>query len=561
MIPFPARFAARAAIAVIVAILLARGVGGAAAAEDPPPLPAPPTPPAVRREFRGVWVASVANIDWPSRPGLPADAQKAELIVLLDRAKQLHLNAVVLQVRPAADALYASALEPWSEYLSGTAGKAPEPAYDPLAFVVAEAHRRGLELHAWFNPFRARHASAKSEPSPGHVSRTHPDWVRAYGKQSWLDPGEPAVQEYNLGVLLDVVRRYDVDGVHLDDYFYPYPENDPATGAPIPFPDDATYARYQAGSGGTLGRADWRRDNVNTFVRRLYEAVKKEKPWVKMGVSPFGIWRPGSPAQIAGLDAYDSLSADSRRWLREGWVDYLSPQLYWKIEQTAQGFAPLLGWWAGENTLGRHLWPGLFASRASGPTPAWPADEIAYQIRTTRGQAGATGNLLFSARALAPETAPAGSAAIGSAAGLGALLANGVYAAPALVPASPWLSNDVPPPARPVLAVADTQQGNGGGVSVSWRPGDETNAGVPWLWVVQARFGASAWTTRIVPAEQSAQLFAAGARRPDTVCVFGVDRFGSAGPMAVTAVPGVPAPPPELPFLPFFSGLPLTELP
>src|SRR5882724_12073739 len=273
------------------------------------------TPPPLAREFRGVWIATVANIDWPSKPGLTTAQQKAELISLLSHAAQLKLNAVIFQVRPACDALYDSKIEPWSEYLTGVMGKAPEPFYDPLAFALEEAHKRGLELHAWFNPYRALHKSHSGNISAGHISRTHPELVRSYGEYLWLDPGEREVQEYSLRVVMDVVKRYDIDGVQFDDYFYPDP-----TGLNREFPDEASWRKY--GVSGKLSRADWRRENVNAFISRVYTSIKAAKPWVKFGVAPFGIWRPGEPAQITGFDAYASLYADSRKWLAEGWVDY-----------------------------------------------------------------------------------------------------------------------------------------------------------------------------------------------------------------------------------------------
>ncbi|MDP9348286.1 MAG: family 10 glycosylhydrolase, partial [Gemmatimonadota bacterium] len=282
-----------------------------------------------------MWVASVANIDWPSRPGLSVAQQQAELLLILDRCAALRMNAVVLQVRPAADALYRSPHEPWSEYLTGEQGR--DPGYDPLEFAIAEAHRRGLELHAWFNPYRARHPSARAPNAPGHVSRTRPEWVKSYGRNLWMDPGEPAVQDQTVRVILDVVRRYDVDGVHLDDYFYPYPENDPATRQPLPFPDSASYARYQA-AGGRLGRDDWRRSNVDGLVQRLHREIRSAKPWVRFGISPFSIWRAGFPAGVRGFDPYEQLYADSRKWLVNGWVDYFAPQLYQPIGHTAQGY-------------------------------------------------------------------------------------------------------------------------------------------------------------------------------------------------------------------------------
>ncbi|MEO5580204.1 MAG: family 10 glycosylhydrolase, partial [Gemmatimonadaceae bacterium] len=287
------------------------------------------SPPAVAREFRAVWVATVSNIDWPSRSGLSSWEQQAELIAILNRTVALNMNAVILQVRPATDALYQSDIEPWSEYLSSQMGRPPEPFYDPLEFAVTEAHKRGLELHAWFNPYRSRHPSAKSEVAATHLSNTRPGLVRTYGKHLWLDPGDPAVRRHSLRVVMDVVRRYDVDGIHVDDYFYPYKERDSAN-AIIDFPDDETWSRYTK-AGGKLARHDWRRNNVDTFIRELYTETKRIKPWVKVGISPFGVWRPGFPDQIKGFDAYAELYADSRKWLNEGWLDYFTPQLYWPI--------------------------------------------------------------------------------------------------------------------------------------------------------------------------------------------------------------------------------------
>ena len=267
-------------------------------APTPPAATLPPAP-AVRREFRGAWLATVANIDWPSKPGLSTDAQKAELLALLDRAQALHLNAVVFQVRPMCDAMYDSPFEPWSEYLCGADNKAPSPYYDPLTFAVDEAHKRGLELHAWFNPYRARAATATSAPSAKHVSVANPALVRSYGKEKWLDPAMPAVREYSLKVIFDVVKRYDIDGVHLDDYFYPYAVKN-AAGKTVPFPDTNTYAAYKK-AGGTLPLDDFRRDAVNTFVRDLYAGVHAIKPGVQVGISPFGIPIPLTSPQIKGI--------------------------------------------------------------------------------------------------------------------------------------------------------------------------------------------------------------------------------------------------------------------
>src|SRR5262245_6320823 len=241
-------------------------------------------PPPVPREFRGVWVATVANIDWPSKKGLSAEQQKKELLAILDRAAELKLNAVVLQVRPMCDALYASELEPWSEYLTGTLGKGPDPLYDPLELAVREAHARGLELHAWFNPFRAHHPSATSAIPKLPIAKQRPDLAKPYGKHIWLNPTHKDAQDHSLRVVLDVVRRYDIDGIHIDDYFYPYKELG-ADNQPIPFPDDDTWQAYQK-SGGKLARDDWRRDAINRFVERMYQETKAVKSWLKVGISP-----------------------------------------------------------------------------------------------------------------------------------------------------------------------------------------------------------------------------------------------------------------------------------
>lgn len=464
-------------------------------------------PPPALREFRGVWVATVANIDWPSEPGLPVHQQQAELIAIMDRAAELRLNAVILQVRPAADALYASELEPWSEYLTGASGTPPSPAYDPLAFAVEEAHRRGLELHAWFNPYRARHPSAESPVPESHIARTRPELVWEYGTHLWMDPGEPDVQDRTAAVVLDVVRRYDIDGVHLDDYFYPYREADPA-GNPLEFPDSATYARYLA-AGGTLGRDDWRRWNVDTLIERLYEAVREEKPWVKFGISPFGVWRPGHPRGIGGFDAYAQLYADARKWLENGWVDYFTPQLYWPIARPDVSYPILLGWWVERNLLDRHIWPGNFTSR-------WTPDEVIGQIMVTRGMPGATGNVHFSMRSL-----------MAGADSLVEKLTGLAYGERALVPASPWMRAGAPD--APTVALRSTAAG----AELSLTP---AASGGVWLWTIATRVG-GVWATEIIPGWHRSHVVDGGA---ELVTVTAVGRTGLESPPA-RATPAVPA--------------------
>jgi len=368
-------------------------------------------------EFRAVWIATVANIDWPSKPGLSAGEQKKEMIELLDRCKSLNLNAVIFQVRPMCDALYESKLEPWSSFITGTQGVSP--GYDPLAFAVTEAHKRGLELHAWINPYRAWISSAKGEPAANHLVKTRPDLAKKYGKHYWLNPTNAEVQAHSLAVALDIVKRYDVDGLHMDDYFYPYPEAD-ADKKLMPFPDDDTWAEYQTHKG-TLSRDDWRRDAVNQFVKKLYSEVHKAKPWVKVGISPFGIWRPGHPEGVTGFDQYGQLYADASLWLREGWVDYFTPQLYWAIDAPKQSYPKLQDWWVSQNAKGRHIWIGNGTHRH---TP----EEIINQIGLSRRTAGVTGNVHFSMKHLVGDKAAA---------------LKTVYAEPASIPATPWL------PARP----------------------------------------------------------------------------------------------------------------
>jgi uncharacterized lipoprotein YddW (UPF0748 family) len=461
-------------------------------------------PPQPKREFRGAWVASVSNINWPSQPGLSTAQQKAELIAILNRAVQLKLNAIILQVRPACDALYSSQLEPWSEYLTGTMGKSPSPYYDPLEFAVAEAHKRGLELHAWFNPFRARQSGAKSLVSQKHISRTNPQLVRQYGKLLWLDPGEREVRDHSLRVVMDVLRRYEIDAVHFDDYFYP---EHSSAGTDSDFPDDASWKRF--GASGKLSREDWRRENVNTFIQRVYQSIKATKPWVKFGVSPFGIWRPMNPPQIRGKDAYEELYADSRKWLANGWLDYFAPQLYWGVQPPEQSYPVLLKWWAEQNSQKRHLWPGMDATKVGGK---WNAGEILNQIRLTHGQPGASGQILWDMKSLMDNRGRLASA-----------LQNDLFAQPALVPASPWLGSS--PPARPKLFAIS--HASAGVTAFTWEPAMTNKAS---LWVVQTR-KAGQWKTEILPSNKDS--YALNQPLPDVVAVSAVDRCGNLSPPAV----------------------------
>ena len=470
--------------------------------------------PRIQREFRGAWVATVANIDWPSKRTLSAGQQQAEMIRLLELAKELNLNAIVLQVRPQCDALYASRIEPWSEYLTGQMGKAPKPYYDPLKFAVAEAHKRGLELHAWFNPYRALHPSAARPAAPGHISVKRPDLAKPYGKYIWLDPGEKEIQDYSLRVIMDVVKRYDIDGVHFDDYFYPYKEKD-AAGQNIPFPDEPSWQRYIA-AGGKLSRADWRRQNVNDFIQRVSSNIKKAKPFVKFGISPFGIWQPGHPPGIAGFNAYEELYADSRKWLQAGWVDYLTPQLYWPIKQTPQSYTTLLDWWVSQNTMGRHIWPGDAVYRI-GSGPAFPASEILDQIRATRQRVAAAGHIHFSMAAFLKDRES-----------INGLLKSGVYAQPALVPATPWIDR-IPPQAPSVTLKKRERSGN---IEVRWKGRGAERA---FLWVVYVKDGETCRSV-ILPGATRSYLIPKRnvvAHTISMIAVSAVDRLGNESPRRI----------------------------
>ncbi|NEO26593.1 MAG: family 10 glycosylhydrolase, partial [Kamptonema sp. SIO4C4] len=352
----------------------------------------PPTPPTVavshRREFRGVWLTSVWNVNFPSQKGLDRDAQQQELRKMLDLAQALNLNAVIWQVRPQGDTLYASAREPWSSWLMGRQGKPPTPYYDPLEFFIAECHKRNLEAHAWINLYRAATNRDNDQNIPPHFDALYPDAVHDYGKERWMDPGLELAQNHTYEIVLDIVQRYDIDGLHIDDYFYPYPVQGEE------FPDQATYQAYQE-NGGTLSLGDWRRENINTIIRRLGEGIRAAKPHVKFGVSPFGIYRPGQPDGINGLDQYNTLYADPKQWLAEGWVDYLAPQLYWKIDQKQQSYPVLLQWWTEQNPHNLHLYVGNNLVRLT--NNFWEVEEYQKQVEISRSfsEQQSLGNIFY----------------------------------------------------------------------------------------------------------------------------------------------------------------------
>jgi uncharacterized lipoprotein YddW (UPF0748 family) len=384
------------------------------------------------RELRGAWVSTVSNLDWPPSSSLGPDAGRASLEALVDDLEDAGMNALFFQVRPESDALYASSLEPWSRFLSGTQGR--DPGWDPLEEILALAHARGMEVHAWMNPYRGL-TSASVQAAPNHVTRTLASAAVTYDGKVVMDPGVPAVRAHVKAVVEDVLSRYDVDGLHFDDYFYPYP-----TGAGTPFPDAATYSAYQA-DGGTLSKADWRRDNVNALVREVMELVQAGHPHVRFGISPFGIWKSGTPAGITGLSAYDAISCDAVTWMQQGWVDYLAPQLYWPTAQAcsscpAQDFLKLSTWWAGGTVGGRHLFTGLATYRL-GTTAAWTLSEYRAQmehLRTLRASGG-LGAIHFRAANFRTNLL-----------GVRDLVRGNFYERPALLPPVPRDGAAVPPP-------------------------------------------------------------------------------------------------------------------
>ncbi len=456
-------------------------------------------PPKPEREFRAAWIATVDNIDFPSKKGLSAENQKQELIAALELAKKLRLNALIFQVRPMTDAVYRSELEPWSEFLTGEMGKAQ--SFDPLEFLVAEAHKRGILVHAWFNPYRAYHPSAKTM-SEKHISKTHPEMVRQYGKYMWLDPTDAAGQAYSLKVITDVVRRYDIDGVHFDDYFYPYIEKD-AAGNDIPFPDDKNWLAYQA-KGGRLGRSDWRRMNVNNFIAAVGREAKRIKPRIMYGVSPFGIWQPMPELGIEGFNSYEGLFADSRKWLRDGTVDYLVPQLYWETARRAQSYPILLAWWKSQNVKKRHVWPGVATYRI-GRNADWTSGELLNQIDLTRKSDETRGAVHFSFKSLRNDLG-----------GVQRALMEGPYKRDALIPLSPWIK--APKPAAPSVSINRGKDL----VSVKWIENGSNRA----FWFVVYAKDKEGWSYSILSAAERSISLSAD-RGIETVIVKSVDRLGN----------------------------------
>ena len=346
-----------------------------------------------RPEFRGVWVATVDNIDWPKRGDFNTDSQKASFIRLLDMHQRNGINALVVQIRPCTDAFFPSQYEPWSQWLTGVQGKPPSPYYDPLEFMIAETHKRKMVFHAWMNPYRAVFNVNETVLAATHITRLHPEWFLTYGDKKYFDPGNKAAQQYVTAVVKDVVSRYEVDAIHFDDYFYPYKIEGKV------FPDDATYRLY----GNGLSREDWRRGNTDSIIAALSVAIKNQNKHCQFGVSPFGVWRNVNRDPIDGSNTngaqsnYDDLYADILLWLKNGWIDYVAPQLYWEFGHSKAPFEVLLNWWS-KHTYGKQCYIGLGIYRANS-NAAWSnVNQLPRQIEALRNTPNIKGMIFFSSK-------------------------------------------------------------------------------------------------------------------------------------------------------------------
>jgi len=380
-----------------------------------------------KRELRAAWIATVENIDWPAKGPFNAEQQKADFITILDELKADGMNAIVMQVKPTADTFYPSKFAPWSKWLTGVQGK--DPGYDPLAFMIEEAHKRNLEFHAWFNPYRASMEPDINSLIQEHPLRQHEDWLLTYGGRLIMDPGIPETQQYIIDSIMEVVHNYDIDAVHFDDYFYPYPV------AGVNFPDDASYSKY----GNGMNREDWRRNNVNTLIQNLSKAIKAEKPYVQFGISPFGIWKniASDPAgsDTRGTESYSAIYADTRKWVQEEWIDYIAPQIYWYFNYGPAAYENLIDWWAkqvdGKNV---NLYIGHGAYRIGADDPNWlDPDQMPNQILFNRNFDNVKGSIFFSTQSLRDNPL-----------GFNDRLQQDLYAYPALIPEMNWLGQNKP---------------------------------------------------------------------------------------------------------------------
>lgn len=382
---------------------------------------------AVNYEFRAAWVATVENIDWPVKRGLSTAEQQSSFIELLDMHQRNGMNAVIVQVRPAADAFYPSSLEPWSEFLTGKQGLPPQPYYDPLEFMITETHKRGMEFHAWLNPYRAVFNILRSSIAPNHITKQHPEWFLSYGDKKYFNPGLPEVRNHVVKVVQDLVSRYKIDGIHMDDYFYPYPIGGKD------FPDQASYLQYGKG----MSKDEWRRSNCDSIILLLHKTIQKTNARVKFGVSPFGVWRNKSRDAMgsdtkAGLTNYDDLYADILLWMQNGWIDYVAPQLYWERGHKLADYDVLLKWW-NDHSYGRHIYIGHAYYRA-GSNSAWKGtDEIPAQIRALREYHTTQGSIYYNSSSFRKNPN-----------GWNDSLRLHYYRYPALPPAMTWIDNTTP---------------------------------------------------------------------------------------------------------------------
>lgn len=403
-----------------------------------------------KREFRAAWVATIENIDWPSRKTLSSEQQQQEFTQILDSHKKTGLNAVFVQVRAASDAFYARSTEPWSEWLTGAQGKAPEPYYDPMRFMIEEAHNRNLEFHAWLNLNRGTQKNAKSI-SKDHITKQKPEWFVSYGGYKLYNFGIPAVREYIQELVVNMVRTYDVDGIHFDDYFYPY------VVAGETLNDAATYKKFGRGFD-NIG--DWRRHNINLLIKDISKSISEEKKWVKFGISPFGVWRNasadklGSPTE-GGQPSYDNLFADTRKWAKFGWIDYIAPQVYFSFDHPKVPYLPLVNWWE-ENHGNRHLYIGhsVYKVDKDSPEKSWrSAGQIGKQVRSNYTSDEISGSIFYSTKYLVNNNL-----------GIADTLSS-IYKYQALLPTMPW--KDAIPPNSPVDL--EVKRADNLGAIVSWK--------------------------------------------------------------------------------------------
>lgn len=395
-------------------------------------------------EFRAAWIATVTNIDWPSQKGLSSIQQQEEFINILNKLQAAGFNAVVVQIRPAADAFYPSAYEPWSEFLSGAQGKAPSPYYDPLKFMIEEAHKRNMEFHAWLNPYRAVFDINKSSVTANHITKKRKDWFVTYGTKKYFNPGIPGVMTYVSTIVKDIISRYDIDAVHMDDYFYPYRIKGRE------FPDHKTYQQYGKGK----SKDEWRRNNCDSIIKKIHDVIIETKPMIRFGISPFGVWRnidkdtAGSNTK-AGQTNYDDLYADILLWLKNGWIDYVVPQLYWEIGHPLCDYNTLLDWWA-NHSYGKQVYIGHGIYRTSeNPTPAWrKPDELPEEIRELRNYSSVQGSVYFSCKNI-----------LANPNGWYDSLQRNYYASPALIPPMDWIDTEAPE--KPIIEnIAENNNAN-----------------------------------------------------------------------------------------------------